>query len=45
MEVYDEGFDQVSSDSSELPEDPLERAKQVIRFNFAGLNENEQARA
>ena len=45
LEAYDEGFDQVYSDNNELPEDPLERAKLVIRFNFAGLNENEQARA
>ena len=37
LEVYDEGFDQVFSDSSELPEDPLERAKLVIRFNFSSL--------
>ena len=32
LEAYDEGFDQVHSDDNELPEDPLERAKQVIRF-------------
>ncbi len=44
LEAYDEGFDQVYSDNNELPEDPLERTKLVIRFNFAGLNENKQAR-
>ena len=45
LEVYDEGFDQVYSDSSELPEDPLERAKLVISFNFSSLTDNEKARA
>ena len=45
LEAYDEGFDQVSSDSSELPEDPLERAKLVIRSNFSSLSDNEKARA